>query len=59
MNITIKINTENDAFQNGMLRFEVAQILDDLSREVNDFGIVSKPIRDVNGNICGSVKVTK
>ena len=58
MDITITINTDNDAFQDSMLRYEVSDILRELSEEINRFGIVNKPLRDINGNTCGKVEIS-
>lgn len=59
MDITIKINTDNAAFQDSMLRVEVSGILETLSKEIDRFGIVNKPLRDINGNTCGYVKIER
>ena len=59
MDITIKINTDNAAFDDSMLRVELSLILEELAKEIDRFGIVNKPLRDTNGNTCGFVKIDK
>ena len=52
MNITIQINTDNAAFEDGG---EVARILSIVAEKIED-GICQFPIHDLNGNKVGQVK---
>lgn len=54
--ITITIVTENAAFEEHPAS-EIARILSVLADDP-DLAMESGPIRDINGNVCGSVKVT-
>lgn len=59
--IIIEINTTNDVFnmdedQYGA-NYEVARILDVISRKLKSFHEVGENIRDTNGNIVGSIKI--
>lgn len=61
MNITITINTDNDAFTD-RAGSEVARILNNLAKQVNDWPGVNEfsiGLRDINGNKVGSCEVTK
>jgi len=51
---TLKIETDNDAFQNGDREFEIRRILDDIDLDYNNRGI----IYDINGNKVGSWELT-
>lgn len=56
MIISITINTENDAFQNGNLDNETKRILREFIKEKSFHSLESKAyLRDVNGNKCGDV----
>jgi hypothetical protein len=58
MDITITINTDNDAFQPDP-GSEIARILDNLADKLEMEIIISHQyIRDLNGNICGDVTIT-
>ncbi len=64
MNITIKINTKSIAFKtDGDPALEIARILEKEVGYLRDFIEVSPglklPIRDTNGNVCGSFSVTR
>jgi len=50
----IKINTENDAFKDNM-NHELAGILHGLAMNI-DHNMKPTTLRDINGNICGSVE---
>jgi hypothetical protein len=70
MQITITINTDNAAFEDGA-EIEVARILADYARRLNDgltnlelTSVLNNPrgryaLRDSNGNTVGSVRVTE
>lgn len=51
----LKIETDNDAFQNGDRGAEIARILVNLAETVRELGdeAWSDSIRDVNGNVVG------
>ena len=53
-NITISINTENSAFEDGDGNIELARILRDLASKVES-GSNSETLRDINGNKVGTV----
>ena len=56
MIISITINTENDAFQNGKLDIEAKRILREFIKEKSFHSLESNAyLRDVNGNKCGDV----
>ena len=59
---TLKINTNNDTFQNGNMEVEIRRILNRVRYEVNyyDGGIdrTKFSIYDINGNKVGSWKLT-
>jgi len=63
MDITITINTDNDAFHgNGMPgmshAYEVARILRDLAYVIQlEDTVEEKSLRDINGNKCGSIEI--
>lgn len=63
MNCTIKVNMDNAAFDdcNGGC-VELSRILLRLSQKVEDAPVLfldsTMPIRDVNGNTVGSIKIT-
>jgi len=59
--ITIKIQCDNEAFgwdDSSETRKEVARILYELADRFMQTYLVETPIKDVNGNTCGSVKLT-
>lgn len=54
--ITIKIDTDNAAFDDGMRGHEVARILHKLADEYDDLGGLHRPfLHDINGNTVGTV----
>ena len=55
-NITIKINTENDNFQDGFLHEELSRILKELSEKIKN-GTIPETLRDTNGNTVGNIAV--
>lgn len=57
MEITITINTDNDAFADGNLETEVARILNYLAARVKVGGVDTYPIKDINGNTVGEMNV--
>lgn len=62
MKITIEINTDNDAFQDRK-GWEVRRILNEIVKGLDyDFMAVNlsnKPLRDINGNVCGHIKIVE
>lgn len=50
--IIIAIETENDAFQNGLAQYEINQILQRVSERLWQ-GITAAPLMDSNGNKVG------
>jgi len=56
MDIKISINCDNTAFEDDA-RFEIAHILIDLKIHVINKGVVSKLIKDTNGNTVGKFEV--
>jgi len=54
--ITITLETGNDAFYESPTT-EIRRILRDLADHVYDEGEWPEVLRDINGNVCGSVKV--
>jgi hypothetical protein len=57
MTITIKIDTGNDAFQDGNREAEIARIVARVAREFEDFGAPTQTVYDYNGNRVGAVTV--
>ena len=53
-NITITINTENAAFEDGDGNIELVRILRDLASKVES-GSNPETLRDINGNKVGTV----
>lgn len=54
----IKIDLDNDAFQDEAGPFEVGRLLDELSEHINTHGTFpNKMLQDSNGNTCGSAYV--
>lgn len=53
---TLTINTDNAAFEDKAVGFEVARILHALANDLEDCGPdhVTKMLRDINGNTVGS-----
>ena len=59
MNITIKINTDNDAFQDNEVEWvEIARILREIADRASGAGLVSRKLIDFNGVTAGSLEVT-
>ncbi len=59
MTITIKIKTDNDAFQDGNKDAEIGRMLSRwLAGAAFDPPNGTEPLRDSNGNTVGSIKVT-
>lgn len=56
MTITIKINTDNAAFEDR--EAEVERIIKDWARQAQFVAGCSQPLRDYTGNTVGSVTVT-
>ena len=56
MSITIHIETDNAAFDDGYERPEVARILRDIADKIEQH-LNPEVIRDVNGNRCGYIDV--
>ena len=53
MAFAMKFETGNDAFEGDNFEFEVARILNDVSRDLELRGKTSGKVVDVNGNIVG------
>ena len=58
--LTIKIKTDNQAFQNGEVNWEIGRILHEIADKLtygrnydDEFNI-----HDINGNVCGTFKLT-
>ena len=64
MNLTIKINTDNDAFADENLGFEISRILKNYANVVESVidpdtsWELETKLRDINGNTVGQVKFT-
>ena len=56
--ITIKIKTNNDAFQHGYKFTEIARILNKISDDLQYNYDLCENIIDLNGNSCGTIKTT-
>ena len=48
--INIKIKTDNDAFQDGNFGFEVARILREIAKDLEETNSTKCTYRDINGN---------
>ena len=67
MRLNIRINVDNDAFENGNLSVELARIINRYSKFVkfqcaNKVRVdesFEKALKDINGNIVGRVEVSK
>ena len=60
MNITIEINTDNDAFQYGNVNFEIQRILLILADPDNDLSFPRRHhLWDINGNVCGFIEISE
>ena len=57
MNIEIKINTDNDAFDDGNLKVEVDRILKDYI--INKSSLEEWILKDINGNTVGCIEFWK
>ena len=65
MRLNIKINLDNDAFQDGNLMRELQQIFNSLCNDTHDACIFDesfvrffKKLRDTNGNVVGKAVVS-
>lgn len=58
MNITIKINTGNAAFDDGNADFEIARILREIALAYERNGNAPDKLYDVNGNAVGTHRAT-
>lgn len=56
--ITIKIETGNSAFDGSQVS-EIARILRKLADDFERHGAPSHYIRDLNGNLCGSIQILR
>ncbi len=56
--LTIKIKTDNDAFQNDNLELEIERCLNDVIQLINGYGHKEGDIHDTNGNNVGHFKLT-
>jgi hypothetical protein len=63
MNITIKINTDNAAFQEGREGLEIRRILNELisplEYEFHVSDLTSRKLYNINGNPCGYIEVSE
>jgi len=65
MNVTIKINCDNAAFQDGQLYTELSRILSALAlnlrfiESVEELHLLDNPIYDFNGNKVGQLSFKK
>lgn len=58
--LTIKLNLDNDAFQDLNGQNEVARILNQYANHVTEWGVGSiRHLRDVNGNTVGVATLTQ
>jgi len=55
--LTITIETENDAFQDGNMNQEIVRILLSVANKI-DSGITTEYIKDLNGNTVGKFVLT-
>jgi hypothetical protein len=61
MKVTIKIDCGNAAFE-GDPGLEIARILEDLAHKIGLGGVApggKLPLRDINGNTVGALRVTR
>jgi len=56
--LKIRIDTRNDAFQNGNLEVEIEQCLKDVIHKIRGCGYKESNIHDSNGNNVGTFKLT-
>lgn len=54
--ITIKIETNNAAFQDGYFEEEVVRVIKEAAEKVN-LGEGCHPLRDINGNRVGYIEI--
>ena len=63
MNITIQINTDNSAFEDGNTAYELSEILEKatnrIMEDVEKYGSCEFSLFESNGNRCGTVTVTE
>ena len=57
MDVTIKINCDNAAFEPGAPEPEIARILRLLADRIAMYGLGDKPLYDLNGNMVGTCEV--
>lgn len=55
----IKINTENEAFQDGNSNSELGRILHGLAECIENGMMLPNTLRDINGNKVGTVDYTE
>ena len=58
MEFRLNINLDNDAFQGPDGRHEIAQILKECARKIED-GSKESSLRDINGNKVGKYAITQ
>ena len=56
MKITMRIETDNEAFENGNYEFEVARIIRQVSQRITEDKEKSGRLFDWNGNMVGEFK---
>ncbi len=62
MELTIKLNLDNDAFKGGDSLYELYGIIHSVVIDTDMFGGIrpmEEALKDVNGNIVGSMVITK
>lgn len=60
MELTITIELNNHAFQDGMCGLEIKRILEKAGRQIEGMQEPMKygeTLRDINGNICGDISI--
>lgn len=56
--VTITINTDNEAFDEGNEAQEVARIIEELARDIRyNWEVPTKSLRDINGNTVGKISI--
>jgi hypothetical protein len=56
--LNLILDTDNAAFEGDQLGPEVSRIFEDLTKEFSYYPIRDRKLRDINGNVVGSIKWT-